>query len=349
MKPEFLKFPNSAKLVKNLELFCKRRVLVVGDVGVDEYVSGIVKRISPEAPVPVVEVTQGFSRAGLAANVAQNISSLGGIAVLVSVIGQDSVGESLKSILQSQGVQAQFLIQDPERPTIRKLRIMAQQYHVVRVDFEKRMFLSPEIEAQLLQVVEQNITDCQAVILQDYAKGTLSENLIQKIVALARTQNKIVLADPHRTTPLQYYKNVDMIKPNFDEAVALLGWPSEPIDSNGQNASQWAQKIAYALQEQTHAQKVVITKGSEGIYLLEGKNFSHIPTRARQVFDVSGAGDTVIATLGLSEAANQDLRDGCALANFAASVVVAQLGSVPCSLEELRDLIIYEMGGSTTP
>lgn len=317
---------------EKVEKFRNQKVLVLGDIGLDEYVSGQVKRISPEAPVPVLDVDKEDFCLGLSGNVAQNIKSLGGEVVFVSVTGKDRVSDHIKELLEKVQVSSEYLVEDEERPTTRKLRVLTGHHHIVRIDHEKRRYLSEKVSRQVVQKVAENISECQAVILQDYSKGVLSEDVIQDVIALAKKNNIPVLVDPHRNTPLHFYRGASLIKPNFDEAVILTGYPIDSLQENKDIIGELGEKI----RELTQTENIILTQGKDGMSLFEpGGKRKSFPTRARQVFDVTGAGDTVIASLALAWCALKDLEMACQIANTAAGIVVSKVGSVPCSSEEL--------------
>ncbi|MCM2280565.1 MAG: D-glycero-beta-D-manno-heptose-7-phosphate kinase [Bdellovibrionaceae bacterium] len=320
-------------IVKNVDKLRSRQVLIVGDVGLDEYVLGQVRRISPEAPVPVVEVDTEEARVGLSANVAQNVASLGGTPVLVAVVGRDGAAEQLRGLLSRAGVSPEHLVVDGTRPTTRKLRVMVANHHIVRVDYERVQFLKPELEAQVLERVRACIQTVSAVIIQDYAKGVISESLAQEIIQLAKAAGKKVLVDPHRTTPLAYYRGADLMKPNYVESVALSGEKVDDLRIDPDHLNRIGQKLMAGIASST----LVITRGKDGMRLFDSGRVTDLPTFARQVFDVTGAGDTVIAALALAWGGGFPLEDACALANFAAGVVVEKVGCVPCSTQELLE------------
>lgn len=322
-------------LIEKVTLFKGKKILVVGDVGVDEYIMGAVKRISPEAPVPVLEVESEDKRLGLAANVAQNVVSLGGEVKLISVIGSDTGAEILQNLLQKSGVSYEYLVKDIQRPTTRKTRVMTGQHHLVRVDHEIRKSLSAETETKLLGVLEKNLPDIDVVVLEDYAKGLLSQSLVEKILVLARRFNKFVMVDPHQTKFADFYKGVDLIKPNYNEALALTQVHEETID----DLSERVLHVGRTLQKMTGAKQVVLTQGKEGMTIFSQNDVTRVPTFAKKVFDVTGAGDTVIAALALGVSAGLPLSEACMLANFAAGVVVAKVGCVPCEINELINSI----------
>lgn len=322
-------------LIEKVTLFKGRKVLVIGDVGVDEYIMGAVKRISPEAPVPVLEVEEEDKRLGLAANVAQNVVSMGGEVKLLSVVGQDDGAEILNNLLRQSDVSYEYLISDKQRPTTRKTRVMTGQHHLVRVDHEVRRQLSAASEQQLLASVEKNVQTVDVVVLEDYAKGLLSQQLVEKIVGLCRQYGKIVMVDPHQTKFADFYKGVDLIKPNYNEALALTGVHEDSIEDQQERVLH----VGRALQKMTGAKQVVLTQGKDGMTIFSQNDVTRVPTFAKKVFDVTGAGDTVIAALALGVAAGLPLSEACMIANFAAGVVVGKVGCVPCTEQELVNSI----------
>lgn len=311
----------------------QKKILIVGDIGLDEYANGSVRRISPEAPVPVVEVDKEELRLGLATNVAQNVLSLGGVPLLVSVVGSDSAGETLCGLLKEQKISDKYIVKDNARRTTRKLRVMSEHHHVVRVDFEQKKFLSPEIQKRILNQVTELITEAQGLILQDYAKGMLSENLIQDIINLAHKHKVFVIVDPYRTTPIHYYRGADLMTPNSEEAILL----SKIIVDELHMVTENYVEVGEALMNGIGSTQMVITRGKDGMTLFENNNIEHVPTFAREVFDVTGAGDTVVAALALAWSSGFSLKESCLLANHAAGVVVGKVGCVPCSREELAE------------
>lgn len=320
------------RLIEKISSFSKIKILLIGDVGVDEYVMGNVKRISPEAPVPVLEVQSEDKRLGLAANVAQNIMSLGGQVQLVSVIGSDDGAEVLKKLLAQSQVSSDYLIADARRPTTRKTRMMTGHHHLLRVDYEIKNNLKLDIEEKLFKQIEKLLPEANAIILEDYAKGLFSASLVNRIVNLAKKMNKYLLVDPHQTQNAEFYKGVSLIKPNYNEALALTQIRDEEIEDE----SERVYKVGRALQTMTGAEDVVLTQGQNGMTIFS-KNAEpvQVPTFAKKVFDVTGAGDTVIAAISLGVCAGLDLADACVLANFAAGIVVGKVGCVPCTAQEL--------------
>ncbi|MFZ3230767.1 MAG: D-glycero-beta-D-manno-heptose-7-phosphate kinase [Pseudobdellovibrio sp.] len=324
-----LKMRNS--LIEKISLFQSRKVLVIGDVGVDEYILGSVKRISPEAPVPVLEVEKEDKRLGLAANVAQNVVSLGGSVQLFSVIGSDEGAKILQELLKKSGVSVEGLILDSSRPTTRKTRVMTGQHHLVRVDHEVRRQLSTLMETTLLDKIEKIIQMVDVIVLEDYGKGLFSHNLMQKIVQICKKAGKFLMVDPHQTRVADFYKGVDLIKPNYNEALALTQVHEDDIE----NPAERVLHVGHALQKMTGTGQVVLTQGQGGMTIFSNNQVTQVPTFAKKVFDVTGAGDTVIAAIALGVAAGLPLTESCMIANFAAGVVVGKVGCVPCEIAEL--------------
>ncbi|MCB0348272.1 MAG: D-glycero-beta-D-manno-heptose-7-phosphate kinase [Bdellovibrionales bacterium] len=308
------------------------KILVVGDVGIDQYVTGGVKRISPEAPVPVVEVKDEFFRLGLSTNVAQNIKSLGGSPILLSVIGADDGGGQLQKLLQESEISTDFLITDKDRPTTRKIRVMSGMHHIVRVDYEEKKPLQSKLQLQILDQIKKHSDQFEGVILQDYAKGVLSKDLNLEITALCKKLKKPVFADPNERSPLLSYENVTLMTPNLKEAVALAKWDRDPEDLSDSEVHELGREI----QSKIKSDYMIITRSKEGMTLFEDQRIIDVPTFARQVYDVTGAGDTVISALAMALISGFSLEEACIFANFAAGVVVAKVGSATCNLEEIR-------------
>ncbi len=323
------------KLLDHLPKLAGKKILVIGDVGLDEYILGDVRRLSPEAPVPILDVEKEDLRLGLAANVAQNIKSLGGEPVLVSVVGQDGGADLLVHLFRQNGVDTSHLIADPKRPTTRKTRVMAKHHHLVRVDREIRHFLSAETEAKVLSKVQSLIEKIDAVVIEDYAKGVVSRGLLQQIVKLSHAHKKQVFVDPHQTNSGDFYAGVDLVKPNFSESIALSGMDYDELRDDPDKLID----LGRAVQSRTGAKQVVMTRGKDGMIIFSDNQMVQVPTYARQVFDVTGAGDTVIATMTLGVVSGLSLTEACMLANFAAGVVVGQVGCVPCTTDDLRQYI----------
>jgi D-glycero-beta-D-manno-heptose-7-phosphate kinase len=300
--------------------FAGRRVLIVGDVMLDRYWFGEVSRISPEAPVPVVLVKKVEERPGGAANVARNIDALGGQATLLSVIGDDEAGGALESLLRRNGVRAS-LHRDPELSTTVKLRVIGQQQQLLRIDFERAP--GHEVLAAKLDEFERLVDEADAVVLSDYGKGGLAH--VTRMIELARAHAKPVLVDP-KGAEYARYRGATLLTPNRSEFREVVGrWTDEA------DLARRAQKLRTDLQ----LEALIVTRSEDGMSLFTSTETRHEPTRAREVFDVSGAGDTVIAALSLMVAAGTDLHAAMRVANHAAGIVVGKLGTAVVHREEL--------------
>ena len=296
------------------------RVLVVGDVMLDRYWFGEVNRISPEAPVPVAKISRIEERAGGAANVARNIASLGGRTTLLSVVGDDEAAGALERLLQRDGIVTQ-LRRDPNIATTIKLRVVARQQQLIRIDFEDAP--SHEILADKLDDFRDQLAEHDVVILSDYGKGGLTH--VARMVELARAAGKPVLIDP-KGDDWSKYAGATLLTPNKSEFRQVAGsWRDEA------DLTQRAQ----TLRQQLQLDALLVTRSEEGMSLFDADGAEHQPTLAREVFDVSGAGDTVIATLGLALAAGLSRPHAMHLANAAAGIVVAKLGTAVVDQQEL--------------
>jgi rfaE bifunctional protein kinase chain/domain len=305
----------------NRAQFAQTRLLVVGDVMLDRYWFGDSDRISPEAPVPVVQVAKVDERLGGAANVARNVAALGANTTLLGVVGEDEAGSRIGELLQQSGVNSQLEI-DPQVPTTVKLRVIARQQQLIRLDFEE----SPSQTAleQKLARFEKAVTENDVVVLSDYGKGALSQ--VAAMIAYARTQNKLVLVDP-KGEDYAKYQGATVITPNGSELRQVVGrWSGEA------DLTQRAQDLRSSL----GIKALLLTRSEEGMSLFTDEGVSHVRAQAREVFDVSGAGDTVIATLAVALAAQWPLDRAMALANRAGGIVVGKLGTATVTSEELQ-------------
>lgn len=306
------------------ERLAAARVLVVGDAMLDRYWFGSVDRISPEAPVPVVRVTREEERLGGAANVALNVKTLGAQCTLLTVVGDDEPARRLRQLLEEQGV-ATVLGSDPKLYTIVKLRVIGRSQQLIRVDFENQP--EHEVLQQMLADFERVLPDHDAVLFSDYGKGGLTH--IPRMIELARAAGKPVLIDP-KGSDYSRYKGATTLTPNRAELAQVVGPWRDEADLH---------QRAHALREQLGLAGLVLTRSEEGMSLFEAADGvpSHfdVPAQAREVFDVTGAGDTVIATLAAMLACGVSLRDAVPLANRAGSIVVGKFGTASCSFEEL--------------
>jgi D-beta-D-heptose 7-phosphate kinase/D-beta-D-heptose 1-phosphate adenosyltransferase len=304
-----------------------RRVFVLGDVMLDEFVWGKVARISPEAPVPVVEVTDHSFHLGGAGNVASNVRSLGGEAILAGVIGEDSAGERVRSSLAAAGIEPLLAVASGGRPTTVKTRIIAHNQQVVRADRERSDEIASELETELHAGARRRLRDCHAVIVSDYQKGVVTARLLRRLLALARRLGIPILVDP-KVRHFLRYRRVTLVTPNQLEAEQATG-----IRVRGPEDLLAAGRRILTLLD---CQAALVTRGDQGMSLFErGRRPIHIPTAAREVFDVTGAGDTVIATLALARSAGASLAEAAVLANYAAGVVVGKLGTAQASPAEV--------------
>jgi rfaE bifunctional protein kinase chain/domain len=335
---------NQLLLANQIHQFQGMRLLVIGDIGLDEYISGDASRLSPEAPVPVLDVHTEQSHLGLSGNVAHNIKSLGGEPLLLSVVGNDSRGKRISQLLESSEIDGNHLLVDESRFTTHKIRVMAQHHHLVRIDYETKKPLSEKTETLFYQKIEELLPSCAGIVLQDYAKGVVTPALVQHLVQIAHTQNKKVLLDPHRTVALQNYYGVDLMTPNHEEAFLLSGMASEDHHSE-----ESLKEVAHRIMATVASDRLVITRGKQGMRLFETHREINLPTYAKKVFDVTGAGDTVISAIALSWLSGSSLQEACIIANHAAGIVVGKVGCVPCTLEELIESIQQESSFAFDP
>lgn len=314
-----------------IDRFKKARILVIGDIILDKYVWGHVSRISPEAPVPVVEVKQETKRLGGAANVLNNIASLGGRAVLCGVIGEDHSGREIVERIEGMGLPSDGIVSVADRPTSVKSRIVAHNQQVVRFDRESRKRIAPEAIHRILDFIKKVRSDIDAIIVADYGKGVISDVMMKGLRALVWETGTIIGVDP-KTGNFDSYKGVHVITPNHHEAGAYCGMEIE--DEEG------LLQAGRRMLEELEARSVLITQGKDGMTLFEqGGAISHIPTVARKVFDVTGAGDTVISTMCMALAAGMDFKSAAIVSNFAAGIVVGELGTSTVTAKELKQAV----------
>ncbi len=317
-----------SRLRKVVDRFVGTKVVVVGDLMVDRYYWGMVRRISPEAPVPVVEVTRETKSLGGAANVAHNIRTLGGEPMLCGVAGRDLAGEWLVAELDRIGVDGSGVILADGLPTTVKSRVVAHSQQVVRFDREKRGDLDPQTARDLGRALGERWKEARGAVVSDYAKGVVGERLMDRIRRINRGTRRIPVAVDPKSEFFKKYRRVSVITPNYGEAVVASGL--------GTNWGGGTEGIGSRLLSLTGAGAVLITRGEDGMSLFEkGRKPFHIPTVAREVYDVTGAGDTVLGTLVLALAAGASMRDAALLANVAAGVVVGEVGTVPVTRDQL--------------
>lgn len=307
-----------------------KRILIVGDVGIDRYTMGTATRLSPEAPVPVVAVNSQKDKLGLAANVADNVRAFGAHPFLASLVGEDKGCDELFSLLKSNKIPSEFVLRHPSRRTTLKERVIAQDQQVVRIDHEMVGPLSSAAEDVYLEKILPIINGFDALIIEDYGKGLLTDKVAGAVIAEAKKHSRFVTVDP--TTAVRsprIYRGVSLFKPNANEAERLSG--VEIVDEKSLH------RAGEVLLKEVDAPIVVITQGKAGMTLFTRNDAPvNIPTFARAVYDVSGAGDTVIAMLTLAMVSGASLVEAALLANFAAGVEVGKQGTATVSLEELE-------------
>ena len=317
------------------EKFYGKEVAVIGDMMLDCYFWGSVSRISPEAPVPIVEIDNEFFRFGGAANVALNILKLGGIPVPIGVIGNDNDGEIFKNLLNDSGIQADGIFIDKSRPTTAKSRVIADGQHVVRIDKESKEYISSETSQKLFAFLNRSIDDLDALILQDYNKGVLSYDLIKESIETANNKGKIITVDP-KFNNFFSYKNVTVFKPNKKESEDALGVKFKTEEDIIKAGEKLISKI--------NSQYLLLTLGEKGNALFDKENnYWRIPTKARKVADVSGAGDTVISTLTVALSAGADIKTASYLANYAGGLVCEEVGILPIEIDYLFNTVKKEI------
>jgi D-beta-D-heptose 7-phosphate kinase/D-beta-D-heptose 1-phosphate adenosyltransferase len=322
---------SSRALRQYIQRFPQAGLLVIGDLILDHYVMGRVSRISPEAPVPVVHVESETLRLGGAANVYNNILALGGKADLCGVIGADESGRLLLKELGNTRSGRGGVIIDHDRPTTRKSRVIAHNQQIVRYDVEGRQELKGTLQKRLLRYVESRIKELSCLVVSDYAKGVVSASLMAEITRLAALRKIPVIVDP-KVEHFGYYKNVTVITPNHLEATQAAGLHGD--DDNTVN------QAGAVIRQRLGCQSVLITRGEKGMSLYEGEGTSwHLPTQARQVYDVTGAGDTVIGTLALALSTGASMREGATLANHAAGIVVGMVGTATVTPKQLLEAV----------
>lgn len=321
---------NPTRVQEIFDRFAERRLIVLGDLMLDEFIWGEVRRISPEAPVPVVEVKRETWTPGGAGNVVFNLLDLGAKAIPIGITGEDWAGERLRRRFAERETETRFLIADAARPTTVKTRIVAHSQQMVRADREDRSPINIATETRIIDAFTDALAEADAVIVSDYDKGLLTPHVLESVLNAAAARRKPVCLDPKIKNFARYHP-VTIITPNELEAERATG--IEITDEESLVAA--ARRIHKTL----HCPHVLVTRGEQGMTLLsastQGESVTHIPTRAREVYDVTGAGDTVIATLALALAAGAEMVEAADIANHAAGVVVGKVGTATTTREEL--------------
>jgi rfaE bifunctional protein kinase chain/domain len=324
-------YSNADALKRSVDGLSDTKVIVVGDIMMDEYIWGDVSRISPEAPVPIVEIKKETKMLGGAANVINNIASLGGTPILCGVVGDDPTGSEILETMKQQGLRTDGIITETGRPTSIKTRVVAHNQQVVRFDRENRKRLKDESIKRILGFIREMEGGYEAIIVTDYGKGVISAELMEGLRKVLSDSKAIIAVDP-KTGNFEFYQGVDVITPNHHEAAAYCRM--EIV--NEENLVQ----AGHQMLSELNCRSVLITQGKDGMTLFEKDGeITHIPTVAKKVFDVTGAGDTVISTLCLALASGMDLKSAAVIANFAAGIVVGEVGTSTVKAEELKNAI----------
>ncbi len=306
-----------------------RNVVVFGDVMLDEFVWGDVTRISPEAPVPVVDIRRESVRLGGAANVLANLVALGARAAVVGVVGRDAAGERLRAELRERGASDadESLIIDDARPTTIKTRIIAHNQLVVRADRERRTPVEANVEDRIIEVLKKLLAKADALVVSDYDKGAITQRILGEVLGLAHSRGVHALVDP-KIRNFDHYRPATLVTPNHHEALRQTNTEDDTDEGMA--------RAARLIRERLRCDSVLITRGEQGMMLVEGEGEPvYVPTAAREVYDVTGAGDTVIATLAAALASGASLVEAATLANHAAGIVVGKLGTATATTEEL--------------
>ena len=316
--------------------FPEARIAVLGDIIMDEFIWGDVSRISPEAPVPVLDVERETKLLGGAANVVRNMGALGAEAILCGIVGDDAMGEGISNELKSMGLRSGGVIVEKGRPTSIKTRVVAHNQQIVRYDRESRAVIRAESVKKMLDFAGAEFPQIDAIVISDYGKGVISAPLMEGLRALLGTPsmnpNMVMTVDP-KTGNFEYYRGVDVITPNHHEAGLFCGFKIVDEDT----LKKAGKKMLTAL----NCRSVLITQGKDGMTLFEREGeITHIPTVAKKVFDVTGAGDTVISAISLGLALGMDLKAAAYVANIAAGIVVGEVGTSAATAEDLKKAIL---------
>jgi len=320
-----------ASLQRHIERFPNAAVLIVGDLMLDHYIWGKVSRISPEAPVPVVHVDSESWQLGGASNVYNNIVALGGRAQICGVVGADEAGRRLLDALGIARGSRTGMMVDAERPTTTKTRVVAHSQQVVRFDVERRTEITSSTQRRILRYIESRLGGISCLVVSDYAKGVVTSGLMAELVRLTTGRRIPLVVDP-KVEHFSYYKGVTVVTPNHLEAAQAAGVHGEDDRAVAEAGETIRQRLG--------CRSVLVTRGERGMSLFESDGTSlHIPTTARQVYDVTGAGDTVVATLALALATGASFKDAAILANHAAGIVVGMVGTATVTAQQLAEVL----------
>ncbi len=307
--------------------FSRVRILVLGDIMLDRYIRGSVERISPEAPVPVVSAKDETVNLGGAANVAASVAALGAEALLVGLVGNDRFAGQFKKVLQDNDLDDKGLVIDPDRPTTVKTRIVAGSQQVVRIDREVTDEIGEKLASEIITRIEKELANVDGIIISDYGKGVITGDLLSRLIPLANTAGKFIAVDP-KEVHFKNYRDVSVITPNHHEAGFISGKKivSEAI----------LEQVGWDLLDELNLESLLITRGEKGMALFEkDRSRTDIPVEAKTVYDVTGAGDTVIAVLTVAKTAGASMREAAFISNVAAGLAVARFGTARITLDEL--------------
>ena len=323
---------DKSRLLRIIGQFKGKKILVIGDIMLDKYIWGEVSRISPEAPVQVVNVLRESYAPGGAANVANNIAALNAKAFMVGIVGNDNAKDSLISELEKREIDVEGIFTEKNKPTIQKVRVIGRSQQLLRFDYEEKGYVNADTEKNILDFILGKIDGADAVIVSDYAKGVITKNLMETIIKISKEKNKIVIVDP-KPRHKDFYKNSTLITPNHTEAHQMTNLEEE------ENTDNDAGKMGKRLIKELNS-NVLITRGEKGMSLFEKNGeITHIPAYAKEVYDIVGAGDTSVAFLTLALASGASFKEGAIIANHAAGITVGKIGTSAVSIEELRESI----------
>jgi len=323
---------DKSRLLRIIGQFKGKKILVIGGIMLDKYIWGEVSRISPEAPVQVVNVLRESYAPGGAANVANNIAALNAKAFMVGIVGNDNAKDSLISELEKREIDVEGIFTEKNKPTIQKVRVIGRSQQLLRFDYEEKGYVNADTEKNILDFILGKIDGADAVIVSDYAKGVITKNLMEKIIKISMEKNKIVIVDP-KPRHKDFYKNSTLITPNHTEAHQMTNLEEE------ENTDNDAGKMGKRLIKELNS-NVLITRGEKGMSLFEKNGeITHIPAYAKEVYDIVGAGDTSVAFLTLALASGASFKEGAIIANHAAGITVGKIGTSTVSIEELRESI----------
>ncbi|MBV9275935.1 MAG: hypothetical protein JO333_18725 [Verrucomicrobia bacterium] len=319
--------------------FSRKRLLVIGDLMLDEFVWGRVSRISPEAPVPVVEVVSESFFPGGAANVARNVRECGADVYAMGMVGKDASADRLRAILEANSIRLDALVAEPDFQTIVKTRIIARQQQVVRVDREHAHAASAVTVDRCLQLIAVLLPNIDGIIFEDYGKGFIGQSFVSQVVDLARAGKKVVTADPNARNPIEW-KRLTAVKPNRSEAYAAANVPWHEPDTEPLKDPKLLE-IGRRLMERWEPENLLVTLGEQGMMLFTKGAEHHIPPRAREIYDLSGAGDTAIALFTLALVSGATPLEAAEISNHASGVVVAKLGTATVTPAEIRESLSF--------